>query len=98
LLGATVPATFTGGNSPISWYTPHVFNSYPKTFPRVTFQDPIVGTGVYYTSGIESFVSSMETSALMGKNVARLIVDDMMAGGPIKVRDAARENKRNVLN
>jgi prenylcysteine oxidase/farnesylcysteine lyase len=75
-----------------------MFNSYPKTFPRVTFQDPIVGTGVYYTSGIESFVSSMETSALMGKNVARLIVDDMMAGGPIKARDAARDNKRNVLN
>ncbi len=24
---------------PISWYFPHVFNSYPKALPRVTFQD-----------------------------------------------------------
>ena len=32
--------------------------------------------GFYYTSGIESFISTMETSALMGMNVAQLIVDD----------------------
>ncbi|KIH93943.1 prenylcysteine oxidase [Sporothrix brasiliensis 5110] len=62
---------------PISWYYPHVFHAYPKGYPRVTFQDPIVGDGVYYTSGMESFISTMETSALMGKNVARLIVDDI---------------------
>ena len=31
--------------------------------------------GVWYTSGIEPFISTMETSALMGRNVARLIVD-----------------------
>ncbi|KAL1900489.1 hypothetical protein Sste5346_002210 [Sporothrix stenoceras] len=61
----------------ISWYFPHVFHSYPKAYPRVTFQDPVVGDGLYYTSGIESFISTMETSALMGKNVARLIVDDI---------------------
>ena len=30
---------------------------------------------VWYTSGIESFISTMETSSLMGKNVAKLIVD-----------------------
>ena len=63
--------------SPISWFYPHVFYSYPKAVPRTTFQDPVVGDGVYYTSGIESFISTMETSALMGKNVARLIVDDI---------------------
>ncbi|KAJ4197635.1 hypothetical protein NW767_001124 [Fusarium falciforme] len=61
---------------PISWYYPHVFYSYPQELPRVTFEDPIVGDGVYYTSGIESFISTMETSALMGKNVARLVADD----------------------
>jgi prenylcysteine oxidase / farnesylcysteine lyase len=32
---------------------------------------------VYYTSGMELFISTMETNALMGKNVAKLIVDDM---------------------
>ncbi|KAK4155652.1 hypothetical protein C8A00DRAFT_41749 [Chaetomidium leptoderma] len=93
LMGATVPGGFTGGNSPISWYKPHVFQSYPKSTPRVTFQDPIVGSGVYYTSGIEGFISTMETSALMGKNVARLIVDDMVsanAGGTrVKGRDSS---------
>lgn len=86
-MGAAVPSTFTGGSSPISWYKPHVFNSYPKTAPRVTFQDPIVGAGIYYTSGMEAFISTMETSALMGKNVARLIVDNMLgtsSGGPAK--------------
>lgn len=63
---------------PISWYYPHVFDSYPKAFPRVTFQDPVVGDGIFYTSGMESFISTMETNALMGKNVARLIVDRML--------------------
>ncbi|PHH78955.1 hypothetical protein CDD82_2738 [Ophiocordyceps australis] len=64
---------------PISWYYAHYFYSYPQGLPRVTFQDPIVGQGIYYTSGIESFISTMETSALMGMNVARLIADDFAA-------------------
>ncbi|KAJ1325903.1 prenylcysteine oxidase [Microdochium nivale] len=62
---------------PISWYHPAVFHPYPQKLPRVTFQDPILRDGLYYTSGIESFISTMETSALMGMNVARLIVDDL---------------------
>ncbi|KAL8999626.1 MAG: hypothetical protein Q9169_001586 [Polycauliona sp. 2 TL-2023] len=33
---------------------------------------------IWYTSGIESFISSMETSSLMGMNVARLVVDGWM--------------------
>lgn len=88
LLDVQVPDTFTAptdedrggdensGVDPISWYYPHWFYSYPIELPRVTFQDPILGSGLYYTSGIESFISTMETSALMGMNVARLIVDD----------------------
>lgn len=94
LLGVEVPETFTAGPStptpateepdlyevvdPVSWYHPHVFHAYPKALPRVTFQDPILGNGVYYTSGMEGFISTMETNALMGKNVARLIVDDAL--------------------
>lgn len=31
--------------------------------------------GQWYTAGIESFISTMETSSLMGSNVARLVVD-----------------------
>ncbi|KAI9147714.1 Farnesylcysteine lyase [Paramyrothecium foliicola] len=86
ILGANVPSTFTSSKkdnegSPqmvdaISWYYPHWFHSYPIELPRVTFQDPVVGNGLYYTSGIESFISCMETSALMGSNVARLIAED----------------------
>lgn len=89
VLGVMVPEGFTGDTAtttveteeavePVSWYYPHVFYSYPKALPRVTFQDPILGNGVYYTSGMESFISTMETNALMGKNVARLIVDDAL--------------------
>lgn len=80
LLGAEVPETFTSPTeaaSVISWYYPYGFHAYPKAYPRVTFQDPIVGNGLYYTSGMESFISTMETNALSGKNVARLIVDDI---------------------
>ncbi|KAH6891287.1 hypothetical protein B0T10DRAFT_484897 [Thelonectria olida] len=87
LFAAEVPDNFIGAQQaeedtdaakagPISWYYPWSVYSYPVELPRVTFQDPIVGNGVYYTSGIESFISTMETSALMGKNVARLIADD----------------------
>ncbi|OAA73577.1 Prenylcysteine oxidase [Cordyceps fumosorosea ARSEF 2679] len=61
----------------VTWYRMQTFNPYPVELPRVTFQDPVVGNGVYYTSGIESFISTMETSALMGKNVARLLADDV---------------------
>lgn len=82
ILGAQVPETITGragdGESePISWYYPHVFHSYPVELPRVTFQDPILRDGLYYTSGMESFISTMETNALMGKNVAKLIANDL---------------------
>ncbi|KAI0813900.1 prenylcysteine oxidase [Xylaria sp. FL0064] len=98
LLGVDVPETFTQEDNgddgstandsvvkPISWLHATVFHPYPQKYPRVTFQDPILGNGLYYTSGIESFISTMETSALMGMNVARLIVDDH-AGIP-RVKD-----------
>ncbi|OBR16213.1 Prenylcysteine oxidase [Colletotrichum higginsianum IMI 349063] len=76
---------------PISWYHPHVFNSYPIEYPRVTFQDPILRDGLYYLSGIESFISCMETSSLMGMNIARLIADDLSEAnthGRIETDDA----------
>lgn len=62
----------------ISWWYPYAWQSYPYEFPRVTFDDPVLGRNIYYTSGIEPFISTMETSALMGKNVARLIVDEYL--------------------
>lgn len=59
----------------ISWIYRKVWHSYPYEYPRDSFEDISLSEGLWYTSGIERFISTMETSALMGKNVARLIVD-----------------------
>ena len=60
----------------ISWLYEKTWHSYPYLYPRVTFDDPQLDRDLWYTSGIESFISTMETSSLMGMNVARLVVDD----------------------
>ncbi|KAF1956856.1 Prenylcysteine oxidase [Byssothecium circinans] len=59
----------------VSWIHHKLFHSYPHEYPRLTFDEIKLDDGLWYTSGIESFISTMETSALMGKNVARLIVN-----------------------
>ena len=60
----------------VSWLYQQSWNSYPYLFPRVTFDDLQLDVDLWYTSGIESFISTMETSSLMGMNVAKLMVDD----------------------
>lgn len=60
--------------SEISWFHEKVWNPYPLLYPRVTFEETLLAPGVWYTGGIESFISTMETSALMGRNVATLMV------------------------
>lgn len=115
LMGVKVPDTFVRTSTtkhdgedadfemidPISWYHPAVFHPYPQKLPRVTFQDPILGRGLYYTSGIESFISTMETCALMGKNVARLIADDYLgisnAEGEIAGADLRHDDEQVVM-
>ncbi|KAI9875864.1 MAG: hypothetical protein M1830_007889 [Pleopsidium flavum] len=62
----------------ISWLYEKEWYSYPYLYPRVTFDDPQLDWNLWYTSGIESFISTMETSSLMGMNVARLVVNDWM--------------------
>jgi prenylcysteine oxidase/farnesylcysteine lyase len=59
----------------VSWIHRKVWNSYPYEYPRVTFEDAKLADGSWYTGGMDSFISTMETNALMGKNVARLIAD-----------------------
>lgn len=44
----------------------------------MTFEEIELARGFYYTSGMESFISTMETNALMGMNVAQLIVNDYL--------------------
>jgi len=63
----------------ISWVYRKLWQSYPYEFPRVTFEELRLDENLWYTSGIESFISTMETSALMGKNVARLVVDEWVS-------------------
>ena len=61
----------------ISWIYRKKWHSYPYLHPRVTFDDPQLDQAgmLWYTSGIEQFISTMETSSLMGMNVAKLAVD-----------------------
>lgn len=49
---------------------------------------------LWYTSGIEGFISTMETSSLMGKNVAKLIVDGWKPG---KEETAGRGKEEQVF-
>ncbi|KAK4675151.1 hypothetical protein QC764_500840 [Podospora pseudoanserina] len=104
LFGVEVPDSFTtdpdeeGSVSPITWYHPHVFYSYPQALPRVTFQDPIIGPGLYYTSGMDSFISTMETNALMGKNVAALLMDDILKAGKNGCKGAEEMHENTLLD
>jgi len=59
----------------ISWIYRKVWNSYPYEYPRVTFENIQLDDGLWYTGGMDSFISTMETNALMGKNVARLVIN-----------------------
>jgi prenylcysteine oxidase/farnesylcysteine lyase len=65
----------------VSWVYNQEWDSYPYEYPRVTFEEIKLDEGLWYTSGIEGFISTMETSALMGKNVARLVVDSWAETG-----------------
>ncbi|KXS99992.1 hypothetical protein AC579_3028 [Pseudocercospora musae] len=62
----------------VTWMYRKVWSSYPYEYPRVTFEELKLDDGIWYTGGMDSFISTMETNALMGKNVARLVVDEIM--------------------
>lgn len=66
-------------NGKVSWIYHKIWYSYPREYPRVTFEEVKLDDGFWYTSGIESFISTMETSALSGKNIARLVRDEWVA-------------------
>lgn len=70
--------------SDISWFYEKLWHPYPLLYPRVTFEETILAPGVWYTSGIESFISTMETSALMGRNVAALMVRSWQEDGSLE--------------
>lgn len=83
-------------NGVVSWVHRKVWHSYPREYPRVTFEEiQLDGDegSLWYTSGIESFISTMETSALSGKNVARLVWDKWTKGntGRFNVQDGVEQ-------
>jgi len=83
-------ATDTETTAVVTWIYEKLWHSYPYLTPRATFEDIQLDQEgkVWYTSGIESFISTMETSSLMGMNVARLIIDGWDVGeGEEKVHD-----------
>ncbi|KAG8529087.1 uncharacterized protein KY384_005722 [Bacidia gigantensis] len=89
----------------VSWKYEKVWDSYPVEHPRVSFDQikvPLEGDDdeayIWYTSGIEPFISTMETSSLMGANVARLVVDEWLEDlasrsgpKPVESEDVASE-------
>ncbi|KAF2738016.1 Prenylcysteine oxidase [Polyplosphaeria fusca] len=96
ILGTKVPEHEQEDNGPVTWIYHKVYYSYPYEYPRVTFEEIKLDDKLWYTSGIESFISTMETSALMGKNVAKLMVNEWSeeqsdgqkeASGELKMQD-----------
>ncbi|KAH8424016.1 putative prenylcysteine lyase [Aspergillus melleus] len=71
----------------ISWYHEKIWNPYPFLHPRVTFEEAILSPHLWYTGGIESFISTMETSAHMGKNVAALMLQSWREEEELHKRD-----------
>lgn len=84
----------------ISWQYTKTWHSYPYLHPRITFDDPQLDAAgrLWYTSGIEAFISTMETSSLMGMNVAKLVVDGWEEGKGVKAsKGGANGDERDDL-
>ncbi|KAH8724582.1 prenylcysteine oxidase-like protein 1 precursor [Phaeosphaeriaceae sp. PMI808] len=76
-------------NGTVSWIYHKIWHSYPREYPRVTFEEIKLDDGLWYTSGIESFISTMETSALSGKNIARLVRDEWLGDKTMQVNEGS---------
>ncbi|KAF2267624.1 Prenylcysteine oxidase [Lojkania enalia] len=110
ILGHRVHEQEEEDNGAVSWIYHKLWHSFPYEYPRVTFEEIKLDDGLWYTSGIESFISTMETSALSGKNVAKLIVDEwvgeqkhklgedlsMQSGGEWEFRDLRDEEQKPI--
>jgi len=62
----------------VTWIHRKLWQSYPYGFPRTKFEKLRLDDGIWYTAGMEGFISTMETSALSGANVARLLIDELI--------------------
>jgi len=70
-----LPGGMAVGEDDVSWVYRKVWQSYPYEKPRDTFDELLLLKNIWYSGAIESFISTMETSSLMGSNIARLMVD-----------------------
>lgn len=95
LLGVPVSDSGDVEEKDVTWIYRKVWNSYPYEFPRVTFEDAELGANLWYTGGMDSFISTMETNALMGMNVARLLVDQWSEG---KKKAVEAEDEKVVIH
>ncbi|EPS39133.1 hypothetical protein H072_7066 [Dactylellina haptotyla CBS 200.50] len=59
----------------LTWSYRKLWHAYPIEEPRATFQEAQLDFGLWYTAGMEAFISCMETMSLSGKNVAANIVE-----------------------
>ena len=87
-------AKLGSGSVDVTWEHHKVWHSYPYLSPRVTFDDPQLDQAgkLWYTSGIEPFITAMETASLMGMNVAQLIVDKWVKDAKaLQVQNERRE-------
>lgn len=69
------------GEKDITWIYRKLWHSYPYEDPRVTFDRMELEEGLWYTGGMDAFISTMETNALMGRNVAKLMVERWVERG-----------------
>ncbi|QIX00580.1 hypothetical protein AMS68_006097 [Peltaster fructicola] len=65
--------------NPITWIHRKLWQSYPLETPKDTFELIQLHDKLWYTGGMDSFISTMETNALMGKNVAKLVVEELQS-------------------
>lgn len=63
----------------VSWFHEKTWQPYPYEYPRQTFEPTKLAPNLWYTSGIENLISTMETSSLMGKDIAALMVNEWEA-------------------
>ncbi|KAF3907152.1 hypothetical protein ABW21_db0205954 [Orbilia brochopaga] len=64
-----------GDAKALTWSYRKLWQAYPVEEPRTKFQEAQLDFGLWYTAGMEAFISCMETMSLAGQNVAANIVE-----------------------
>ncbi|EED20223.1 prenylcysteine lyase, putative [Talaromyces stipitatus ATCC 10500] len=106
VLGVEIPEANQNGTigdisrKDVSWVHEKTWHPYPYEYPRVTFEKIRLASNIWYTGGIESFISTMETSSLMGMNVAGLMTnewqDKLQLGKPVNWSGWAGQRNREL--